>query len=213
MSAPDHRAPVHLETERLLMPPVSGRHTGALAEVYADPDVARHIGGATLDADGTAAQVARFEAVWHEPGFGQSALLDRATARSSAGPGCTPGRSGTRSSWASSSPGTRRAGASPRRPRERGWTSRPASSASTASPRSSTPTTQRAGRWSPGWASASTARTSPRPAAGSWSWSTSWFRPADTAGARQAAPPDLDEGRCQRSGRTSRPIARWASGA
>jgi RimJ/RimL family protein N-acetyltransferase len=70
---------VHLETERLLMPPVSGRHTGALAEVYADPDVARHIGGATLDADGTAAQVARFEAVWHEPGFGQSALLDRAT--------------------------------------------------------------------------------------------------------------------------------------
>jgi hypothetical protein len=103
-------APVHPETERLLMPPLSGRHTGALAEVYADPDVARHIGGATLDADGTAAQVARFEAVWHEPGFGQSALLDRATARSSAGPGCTPGRSGTRSSRASSSPGTRRAG-------------------------------------------------------------------------------------------------------
>ena len=61
------------------MPPLSGRHTGALTEVYADPDVARHIGGATPDADGTAAQVARFAAVWREHGFGQSALLDRAT--------------------------------------------------------------------------------------------------------------------------------------
>ncbi|WP_448621877.1 GNAT family N-acetyltransferase [Geodermatophilus sp. URMC 65] len=70
---------MHLETERLLMPPLSGRHTGALTEVYADPDVARHIGGATLDADGTATQVVRFEAVWREHGFGQSALLDRAT--------------------------------------------------------------------------------------------------------------------------------------
>ena len=70
---------MHLETKRLLMAPLSGRHTGALTEVYADPDVARHIGGATLDADGTAAQVARFEAVWREQGFGQSALLDRAT--------------------------------------------------------------------------------------------------------------------------------------
>jgi RimJ/RimL family protein N-acetyltransferase len=39
--------------------------------------VARYIGGATLDADGTAAQVARCEAVWREYGFGQSALLDR----------------------------------------------------------------------------------------------------------------------------------------
>ena len=61
------------------MPPLSGRHAAALAEVYADPDVARHIGGATLDTDGTAAQVARCEAVWREYGFGQSALVDRAT--------------------------------------------------------------------------------------------------------------------------------------
>jgi RimJ/RimL family protein N-acetyltransferase len=70
---------VHLETERLLMPPLSGQHTEALTEVYADPDVARYIGGATLDAEGTAAQVARFDAVWREDGFGQSALLDRET--------------------------------------------------------------------------------------------------------------------------------------
>ena len=70
---------MHLETERLLMPPLSGQHTEALTEVYADPDVARYIGGTTLDAEGAAAQVARFEAVWREHGFGQSALLDRGT--------------------------------------------------------------------------------------------------------------------------------------
>ncbi len=90
------------------MPPLSGQHTEALTEVYADPDVARHIGGATLDADGTATQVVRFEAVWREHGFGQSALLDRATG---------------------------------------GFLGR-------------------AGRWSPGWASASTARTSARQCSG-----------------------------------------------
>ena len=70
---------MYLKTERLLMPPLSGQHTEALAAVYADPDVARHIGGATLDAEGTAAQVARFRAVWREHGLGQSVLLDRGT--------------------------------------------------------------------------------------------------------------------------------------
>ena len=70
---------MHLETERLLMPPLGVEHTEALAGVYADPDVARHIGGAALDAEGTAAQVARFQAVWREHGFGQSALVDRAS--------------------------------------------------------------------------------------------------------------------------------------
>jgi RimJ/RimL family protein N-acetyltransferase len=70
---------VHLKTERLLLPPLSERHSAALAEVYAGPDVARYIGGATLDAEGTAAQVARFEAVRREHGFGRSALLDRET--------------------------------------------------------------------------------------------------------------------------------------
>ena len=61
------------------MPPLSVQHTEALAEVYADPDVTRHIGGAALDAGATAVQAARFEAVWREHGFGQSALLDRET--------------------------------------------------------------------------------------------------------------------------------------
>ena len=79
------------------MPPLGDEHIEALAEVYAAPAVARYIGGAALDAEGTAAQVARyvggaaldaeataaqvvrFEAVWREYGFGQSALLDRDT--------------------------------------------------------------------------------------------------------------------------------------
>ncbi|TFV54732.1 N-acetyltransferase [Geodermatophilus sp. DF01-2] len=68
---------MHLETERLLMPPLSGLHAAALTEVYAEPEIARHIGGAALDAEGTAAQVRRFEAVWREHGFGQSALVTR----------------------------------------------------------------------------------------------------------------------------------------
>jgi RimJ/RimL family protein N-acetyltransferase len=72
---------LHLETDRLLLPPLARRHTADLAAVYADPDVARYIGGSRLDAAGTAEQVARFEQVWSERGFGQSALIDRATGR------------------------------------------------------------------------------------------------------------------------------------
>ncbi len=68
-----------LGTQRLLMPPLSAEHTATLAEVYADPEVTRYIGGAALDAEGTAAQVVRFEEIWREYGFGQSALLDRGT--------------------------------------------------------------------------------------------------------------------------------------
>ena len=79
MTSPGYRPPVHLETARLLMPPLSEQHTSALAEVYADPEVTRYIGGAALDAESTAAQVARFEAVWREYGFGQCALIDRET--------------------------------------------------------------------------------------------------------------------------------------
>ena len=68
-----------LETERLLLPPLDRTHTDALAAIYADPEVARYIGGDRLDATGTAAQVARFEEVWREHGYGQSAVLERAT--------------------------------------------------------------------------------------------------------------------------------------
>lgn len=61
------------------MPPLSADHTAALAEVYADPEVARYIGGTALDAEGTTAQVQRFESVWRQHGFGQCALIDRET--------------------------------------------------------------------------------------------------------------------------------------
>ncbi len=61
------------------MPPLPGQHTEALTELYAEADVARYIGGAALDAEGTAAQVVRLDEVWREDGFGQSALLDRGT--------------------------------------------------------------------------------------------------------------------------------------
>lgn len=70
---------MRLETERLVLEPLIRRHTQALAQVYADPDVARHIGGAALDAKATGRQVARFEAVWREHGWGQSAVLERGT--------------------------------------------------------------------------------------------------------------------------------------
>ena len=68
-----------LETERLLLPPLDHRHTADLAAIYADPEVARYIGADRLDAAGTAAQVTRFEEVWREHGFGQSAVVERAT--------------------------------------------------------------------------------------------------------------------------------------
>jgi RimJ/RimL family protein N-acetyltransferase len=72
---------LHLETARLLLPPLGRRHTADLAAIYADPDVARYIGGSRLDSAGTAEQLARFEQVWSEYGFGQTALLDRVTGR------------------------------------------------------------------------------------------------------------------------------------
>jgi RimJ/RimL family protein N-acetyltransferase len=70
---------VHLETERLLLPPLDRRHTDALAAIYADPEVARYIGGDRLDAAGTATQVTRFVQVWREHGYGQSAVIERAS--------------------------------------------------------------------------------------------------------------------------------------
>ncbi|RBY75625.1 GNAT family N-acetyltransferase [Blastococcus sp. TF02-09] len=68
---------MHLESERLLLPPLAPRHAAALAVVHADEEVARYIGGARLDAVGTAEQVLRFAEVWAEHGFGQSAVIER----------------------------------------------------------------------------------------------------------------------------------------
>jgi RimJ/RimL family protein N-acetyltransferase len=70
---------VHLATERLLLLPLARQHAEGLASVYADEDVARYIGGVSLDAATTAAQVARFESVWTTLGYGQSAVIVRAS--------------------------------------------------------------------------------------------------------------------------------------
>jgi hypothetical protein len=150
--APRDRATAHA--------PLSGQHTEALTELHADPDVARYIGGAPRSTRGHGSPGAPLRAVWREYGFGQSAL--------STGEGRSPPRPrraaplaavGRGRARATSSPGTRRAVASPARPPGHGSTSPPPSWVSTASPPSSTPTTHRAGRWPPGSASASTART------------------------------------------------------
>ncbi len=72
---------VVLETERLLLVPLDCSRAEELAAIYADPEVARYIGASRLTAEGTRTQVAAFEQVWRECGYGQSALLEQATGR------------------------------------------------------------------------------------------------------------------------------------
>ncbi|HET9422226.1 MAG TPA: GNAT family N-acetyltransferase [Nocardioides sp.] len=78
---PDDLPPYQMETERLRLVPLDATRADELAALYADPEVARYIGADALDAAGTRAQVERFEAVWREHCYGQSALLDRGTGR------------------------------------------------------------------------------------------------------------------------------------
>ena len=73
--------PYLLETERLQLVPLDATMADELAAIYADPEVARYIGGDALDAEGTRAQVERFEGIWRERGYGQSAMLERDTGR------------------------------------------------------------------------------------------------------------------------------------
>lgn len=67
----------HLETSRLLLPPLTVEHTAALASIYADPDVARFIGGDRLTQEAIEFQVSSFADEWSQKGYGQSAVLDR----------------------------------------------------------------------------------------------------------------------------------------
>ena len=72
--------PPHLlETPRLRLVPLDGSWTSALAALYADPAVARHLGGEPAGADGPARQVEGFAREWEREGWGTSALLDRGT--------------------------------------------------------------------------------------------------------------------------------------
>jgi len=68
-----------LSTERLLLPPLTREHTEQLVDLYADPEVARYVGGESLTPDRVALQAARFAAIWREHGYGQSAVIERKT--------------------------------------------------------------------------------------------------------------------------------------
>lgn len=70
---------VELETARLRLVPICAENTVDLAAVYSDPDVARYIGADRLTSDETAAQVGRFVDVWDKWGYGQSAVIEKAT--------------------------------------------------------------------------------------------------------------------------------------
>lgn len=87
MVAAHAREPAVLETERLLLVLLDSSRVEELAAIYTDPEVARYIGADRLTAEGTQAQVASLEQVWREHGYGQSAVLERAT-------GCMIGRAG-----------------------------------------------------------------------------------------------------------------------
>lgn len=69
----------NLSSDRLNLPPLSIKHGSNLAAVYADPEVARYVGGDRLTPDAISSQVAAFAAEWDQRGYGQSAVIDRST--------------------------------------------------------------------------------------------------------------------------------------
>lgn len=66
-----------LETARLLLPPLTREHTAEMARVYADPEVARFVGGVGLNSESIPLQVADFADEWDLRDYGQSAVIDR----------------------------------------------------------------------------------------------------------------------------------------
>jgi RimJ/RimL family protein N-acetyltransferase len=73
--------PFALETDRLRLMPLQTARAAELAEVYADRKVARYIGADGLSAEGTRDQITLFEQVWRERGYGQSAVIEKASGR------------------------------------------------------------------------------------------------------------------------------------
>jgi RimJ/RimL family protein N-acetyltransferase len=67
------------ETERLRLVPLGPEFADDLWTVYSDPEVARYIGGASLNAESTRAQTERFAQTWTARGYGQSAVISRVT--------------------------------------------------------------------------------------------------------------------------------------
>jgi ribosomal-protein-alanine N-acetyltransferase len=66
---------VRLETERLLLRPLSLDDLDALAPFFADPDVMRYMGGKTLTRDETEASIVRMVRWFDADGFGQLAVV------------------------------------------------------------------------------------------------------------------------------------------
>ncbi len=71
--------PYDMKTERLHLRALTVADEPLLATLYADPLVARYVGGDRLTADVVRHQALRFAAVWDAAGYGQSIVLDRAT--------------------------------------------------------------------------------------------------------------------------------------
>jgi RimJ/RimL family protein N-acetyltransferase len=68
-----------LSTERLLLPPLTLEHTADLVALYADPEVTRYVGGDALTPETVPLQAARLADEWRERGYGQSAVIARAS--------------------------------------------------------------------------------------------------------------------------------------
>jgi RimJ/RimL family protein N-acetyltransferase len=68
-----------LKTKRLELVPLRPEHAHGLWDVYADPEVARYVGGDSLTAASARDQASWFAQVWAERGYGQSAVICRQT--------------------------------------------------------------------------------------------------------------------------------------
>jgi RimJ/RimL family protein N-acetyltransferase len=65
---------VRLETERLVLRPLSTADVDDLAPYFADPEVMRYMGGKTLTREETEARIARFMQIFDLDGIGQFAV-------------------------------------------------------------------------------------------------------------------------------------------
>jgi RimJ/RimL family protein N-acetyltransferase len=65
---------VRIETERLVLRPLSPDDLDSLAPYFADPEVMRYMGGKTLTREETEARIARFRHVFELDGIGQFAV-------------------------------------------------------------------------------------------------------------------------------------------
>ncbi|MDV3222439.1 GNAT family N-acetyltransferase [Intrasporangium sp.] len=79
MSTSAGPAPLVLETPRLLMTPLGSTRADELAALYADPEVTRFLGPGPWDDAAVREQCHRFERIWSDRGWGQSAVVEKAS--------------------------------------------------------------------------------------------------------------------------------------